>query len=121
MKSLNALAMRALLRKNKKGQVLNTINGTMFGFLFLILIIFVVLYAVAVLNPSSFFTAGSANANAVGNLTTNLTEGVNQFGAQIPTVFKVLAVVLILAVITLLILYIARMRSLGGGAGNTGL
>lgn len=102
-------------RRNKKGQVINTVSSTVFGVMFLIFIIFAVLFAIATLNPSTFFTSGSAEANATAALSSNLTEGVNQFGVQIPTVFKVLAVVMILAAIVLLILYIGRMRQIGGG------
>lgn len=110
-------------RKNKKGQVVNTVNGTVLGFLVLIFLIFAVLFGISALNPSSFFTAGSAEANAVGNLSTNLTSGVGTFGSYIPTILKVLGVVMVLAGIALLIIYVARMRAIGqaGGGGGTGI
>lgn len=106
--------------KNKKGQIVNTTSGTVLGIMVLIFIIFAVLFGIATLNPSSFFTANSAEANATSHLTANTTEGVSQFGAQIPNVFKILAVVLVLGGIVLLVFYIRRMQQVGG-AGSSGL
>lgn len=106
--------MMKLRKMDKKGQLLDTVGGTVLGFMVLIFIIFGVLFGIAVLNPSSFFTANSADANAVGNLTTNLTSGVGEFGKQIPNVFKILAVILVLGGIVLLIFYIRRMQNVGG-------
>ena len=110
--------MRSLLIKNKRGQVLNAVSSTVVGFMGLIFIIFGVLFGIAVLNPGSFFTAGSSEALAVGNLTTNLTSGVAEFSKQIPTIFKVLAVVLVLSGIALLILYVRRGAGTGGSSGG---
>lgn len=112
--------MRNLIKKNKKGQIVNTISSTTLGIMVMIFIIFAVLFGVATLNPSSFFTALSDEANATGYLTANLTEGTAELGGQLPNVFKILAVVLVLAGIVLLILYISRMRQVGGG-GSGGL
>lgn len=106
-----------LVPKGKKGQIVSTISGTTLSIMVLIFIIFAVLFGIATLNPSGFFTAASAEANATGQLTANLTEGVSQFGGQIPNVFKILAVVLVLGGIVLLVLYIRRMQQVGGGAG----
>ena len=101
--------------KNKKGQMLDLIGGTVVGFLVLIFVIFAVLYGVAVLNPAGFFATGSASANATTVLTNNLTSGVAQFGGYIPTVLIVLGVVLVLAAIAILIMYVRRMQ---GGTGE---
>lgn len=110
--------MRSLLMKNKRGQVLNAVGSTVIGFMALIFIIFGTLFGIAVLNPGSFFTSGSAEQNAVGNLTTNLTSGVAEFSKQVPTIFKVLAVVLVLSGIALLILYVRRGAGTGGATGG---
>lgn len=119
MRSVSSLARRKLAR-DKRGQIVNTISGTTMGIMVLIFIIFAVLFGIATLNPAGFFTAGSAEANATTALTANTTEGVSQFGAQIPNVFKILAVVLVLGGIVLLVLYIRRMQQVGG-AGGSGL
>jgi uncharacterized protein with PQ loop repeat len=104
--------------KNKRGQTLNIISATIIGFVVLIFLIFAVLFGISALNPSSFFTAGSTEAIAVGNLTTNLTKGVGDFGTYIPTIMKVLAIVLVLSAIVLLIFYVRRMQGAGGGSAG---
>lgn len=112
--------MNQLRKINKRGQTLNVISGTVIGFMILIFLIFAVLFGISALNPSSFFTAGSTEANATIDLTQNLTSGVSQFGGYIPSVMKVLAVVLILAAIVLLVFYVNRMRDTAG-TGTGGL
>lgn len=105
-----------LFMKNKKGQAINMVSGTVLGFLTLIFIIFAVLFAISILNPAGFFT-DATNGNATAALTGNLTKGVSDFGSYIPSVFKILAVVVILAGLLLLVFYILRMRG-GSGAGG---
>jgi hypothetical protein len=103
--------------QNKKGQTIELIGGTILGFMVLIFTIFAVLYGISALNPSTFFTSGSAEANATSNLQKNLTAGIGgDFAAKIPTVFVVLAVVLVLSAIAVLIIYVRRMA---GGNGAT--
>lgn len=124
MKSISTLAKRLMKRieiKNKRGQIVSTISGTVLSIMVLIFIIFAVLFGIATLNPGAFFTANSAEANATSALTANLTQGVSQFGGQLPNLFKILAVVLVLGGIVLLVLYIRRMQAVGGSSGNTGL
>ena len=100
---------------NKRGQVINIISGSVISFLALILIIFAVLFGVSALNPSSFFTAGSANANVTTAMVSNLTSGVSNVTTYIPTVFIILGVVLALSAILLLIVFVRRMQAGGGG------
>lgn len=108
-----------LYKKNKRGQTLNIISGTVIGFMILIFMIFAVLFGISSLNPGSFFTTASAEQNATNALTGNLTSGVGTFGGYIPEVLTVLAVVLILSAIVLLVLYIRRMQgAAGGGSGG---
>lgn len=104
-----------LPKMNKRGQTLELISSTVIGFLTLIFVIFVVLFAISALNPSGFFTAGSANANATTTLTSNLTTGVSSFGQYIPTVMVVLGIVLVVSALVLLILYVRRAQ-MGGGS-----
>lgn len=109
-------------RMNNRGQQFtNFIFGTAVGIAVLVFGLFAVLYGVAVLNPSGFFTAGSADANATLNLQRNLTSGVSQFGAQIPTVMVILGVVLAIAAIVILVRYIRGMNEGMGGSGGVGL
>ena len=104
--------MRSILdsKVNKKGQVLNAITGLVIGIMVLIFTVFAVLFGIAKLNPSSFFTAGGADANATRDLQQNLTSGVSQLGGYIPTVLVVLGVVLALSGIVILIAYVRRMQ-----------
>lgn len=111
----------AMKRKDKRGQIVNTVSGTTMSLMLLVFTIFAVLYGIATLNPSSFFTASSAEANATAHLQANLTEGVSEFGGNIPSVFKILGVVLVLGGIVLLILMVLRMRAGTGMGGTVGL
>lgn len=114
MKSLNS----KFKSMNKKGQVLTLVGGTIMGLMGLIFLIFAVLYAISALNPSSFFTANSASANATLALQNNLTTGVSNFSNFTVTIFSILGVVLVLAGILVLILYVRRMQSEGGTSGG---
>jgi len=105
------------MRMNKRGQIVDTISGTTLSIMTMIFLIFAVLFGIAALNPAGFFTAGSSNANATNLLVNNLTDGVGQVGAYIPTTFKVLGVVLALGAIVLLIVVVRRMQGGGEGAG----
>jgi hypothetical protein len=102
---------------NKKGQVIELVGGTVMGLMGLVFLIFAVLFAISALNPTSFFTAGSASANATTALQNNLTVGIGSFGQYIPTIFLVLGVVTVLAGILVLILYVRKMQAGGMGGG----
>jgi hypothetical protein len=104
-------------RMNNKGQVLDMVGGMVLGVMVLIFLVFAVLYGIGVLNPSSFLTGTSAAAST--DLTQNLSSGITSFAGQIPTVFKILAVVLALSAIVILIVYVRRMQ--GGGMQSGGL
>lgn len=104
--------------KNKKGQTLELIGGTIIGFMVIIFLVFAVLFGISSLNPGSFFTSGSADQNATNALTGNLTSGVGAFAGYIPEVLTVLAVVVILSAIALLILYVRRMQGSAGSGGS---
>ena len=116
MKSFEALGMRKIHRMNKKGQALDLTSSFIVGLLIFIVTVFAILFGIAQLNPGSFFAAGSANQNATNQLTSNTTTGIANFSQQIPTVFTVLGVVLILGVVGLLLLIVRRFAG-GGGTG----
>ena len=107
--------MRSIM--NKRGQVTELVGGTVLGVLTLVFLIFAVLFAISSLNPASFFTANSANANVTTAMVNNVTNGVGNFSQYIPTVMLVLGVVFVLSGILILIIYVRRM-STGGGAGT---
>ena len=107
------MRMRKIM--NKRGQVLNAISGVVIGIMVLIFTMFAVLFGISKLAPSSFFTTGSLDANATTSLQGNLTSGVSQFGQYIPTILVILGVVLAISGIVILIAYVRRMQSGGGG------
>src|SRR3989344_4699963 len=89
---------------NKRGNVA-LVGDQAFEIGFVVILIFVVLYIVATLNPTSFFTASSLNANSTLALQQNLSVGVGNFGANIPSIFNILGVVALLGIILLLVIY----------------
>lgn len=125
MTSVSRKVEKFLLRKqeklmNKKGQIIGATGNTVVNVMILIFLVFAVLFGIVALNPSGFFTAGSVEANTTADLSRNLTNGIGQFGGQIPTVFKILGVVLALSAVGLLIAFISRFRGAGGGGDVLG-
>lgn len=116
MTSYKRLVERMLIRGNKKGQVIDLTSNTVISVMVLVFVVVAVLFGIAALDPSTFFTTGTPEANATKSLTGNLTKGVGvDFAGKLPTVFLVLGVVLALSAIAVLIMYVRRM-----GAGGTG-
>lgn len=88
-----------MFKKNKKGQLAsNTIAGII-GLVFLVVIGFVM---VSQLLSANLLTAGSSEAISAGNLSSNLTSGVNTLALKIPTFFTIIAAVLILGFVLIL-------------------
>lgn len=117
--------MKSLLeykKANKRGQTINLISGTVMGLMVLFFLIFAVLFGISALNPGTFFDSGTASDNsskaAVEGFQGNITEGISQFGAKLPTVFLILGVVLAIAAIVILVLYVKRMQQSGGSGGG---
>jgi len=101
--------------KDKKGQSGGLITGLIFGIASLVIGVVIALIIVSTLNNSSLLTAGGAEAHAVGNMSGNFTEGINNVSAKIPTVLLIAAIVLILTVLAVLVGVWQRMRMGGGG------
>lgn len=111
------------IKSAKKGQIIQTVTGVAVGLFTLVLVVFVILLAIGSLNPSSFFGSGNSSDPgkahaAINSSINNLTSGFTEFTRQIPTVFKVLGVVLILGALAILILIVTRFRSQAGGGGS---
>lgn len=98
---------------NKKGQTGGLISGLVFGIAGLVIGIIIAFVIISTLVNSNLLTANSAEANSVGNLSTNFTSGVNNVSTKIPTVLLVAAIVLILGVLAVLVGVWQRMR-MGG-------
>lgn len=100
---------------NKKGQTGGLITALVFGVASLVIGVIIALVIVSTLDSAQLLTSGSAEDNAVGNLTSNFTAGIDNVSEQIPTVLLVAAIVLILAVLAILVGVWQRMR-MGGGS-----
>lgn len=111
--------MQKQMHSNKKGQIIDTTTSVIIGLFVLVLIVFAILFGISALDPTSFFTAGSAEQQSVNNSLLNFTKGVNNFFAQIPAAMKILGVVLIIGFLALLIVIVIRFRG-QAGAGNGG-
>ena len=99
--------MRSIL-SNKKGQMsgsnpLGLVIGLVVGICFLIFIYFALQFGITILNPSGFFAVGSASANSTNDIQNNLTNGVSLFAGYLPTIFKIIALVVILGFLGLMI------------------
>lgn len=103
----------------KRGQVINTATTVAVSLMVFILIAFAVLLGISSLNPSTFFTAGSAEANQTTNMVNNYTLGLGNFFGQVPTAMKILGVVLILGFLALLIVIVLRFRQSSGTGGGS--
>lgn len=95
--------------KNKKGnfQVVGNIFSTAGG---LVITVIIILAMVSLIVGAGILTSGSAEANATGRLANNLTSGVDALSGKIPTVFTVLAIVLIFFAVLLLWNYYKQMK-----------
>ena len=106
------------LLENKKGQF-QLASGVVWGVVAFALAIIVGLIVIGLLVGGGFFDATSAEQHTIGNLSTNVTSGLNTVVAKFPTIFTVIAMAIVLAIIGLLIV-IVRKFGFGGGGGNFG-
>ena len=95
---------------NKKAQAGGLITGLVMSIVSLVIAVTIGLIITSTLDDASLLTAGSDEDNAVGNMTGNLTEGIDEVSAKLPTVLLIAAIVLILTVLSLLVGVWQRMR-----------
>ncbi len=101
--------------KYKKAQSGGLITGLVFGIASLVIGVVIALIIVSTLDNASLLTAGSSEAQAVTDMAGNLTSGIDEISAKIPTVLLIAAIVLILTVLAVLVGVWQRMRMGGGG------
>ncbi len=106
--------MKSLIIKNKKAQGGGLITSLVFGVASLVIGVIIAFVIVSTLTDADLLTAGSAEANAASNLSSNFTAGIDNISTKIPTVLLVAAIVLILGVLAVLVGVWQRMR-MGGG------
>ena len=102
--------------KNKKGQMGGLITGLVFGIASLVIGVTIAFVIVSTLTNANLLTSGSTEDNAVGNLSSNFSAGIDNVSSKIPTVLLVAAIVLILGVLSLLVGVWQKMR-MGAGGG----
>jgi len=122
---LGWLMMRDFVKKsinktymNNAGQTVNIIIGTIIAIGGGIFVVFGLLLGLSTLNPSSFFAGQPIPANATLALQNNFSLGLSRFSDQLPTVFLVLGVVLVLSGIAILLALVSRFRGTGGGGSS---
>ena len=114
MKSLQSLM-------NKNVQVISAFSDNFVALFVLIIVVLSVLLGISALNPSGFFTASSASANATTALVDNTTRVASNFSQSLPVLGTIFGVVLLLAVLVILVAYAMRMKNLGSGSSGAGL
>ena len=98
---------------NNKGQGGGLITGLVMGVASLVIGVIIALVITSTLDDANLLTG--TEAGAVGNLTANFTEGIDNVSAKIPTVLLIAAVVLIIGVLAILVGVWQRMR-MGGSS-----
>lgn len=107
------------LLMNKKGQF-QLASSVVWGVVGFALAIIVGLIVIGLLVNGNFFTAGSAEQQSIGNLSTNVTAGVNTVVAKFGTIFTVVSMVIVLAIIGLLIVVVRKYMGGSSGGSNFG-
>ena len=103
------------IKKNKKGQLgLNVVKSVMLALLTLAVIYIAVVLALVSLRDSNIFTAGSPEEVDVNNTILNITQGGADFFDDVPTIFAILVVVVIILAIGIIISVVSRFGGTGG-------
>lgn len=105
----------------KKGQVVNSTIATIVAIVVGIFVIFALFFGISSLNPTSFFSTGSAEANSTQALQTNTTQLASNFSQRLPQVGTMFGIALIIAVLLIVVLYVMRMKSASSGGGEAPL
>lgn len=104
---------------NKRGQMGGLIGlpgAVVIGLLILVVIVIAMFLAFNSLTGSGIFAAGSQSYNDTLNITETTTTGVKAFWQNVPTVFTILGVVLILGALGLLIVLVIGWARMQGGS-----
>lgn len=103
----------------RRGQgIVDGFASSFVGIFVMILTVVAILLGLASLNAPTFFTSGSAAANATTALQDNTTQIASNFSQRLPTVGTIFGVVLILGVLVLLVLAAVRMKGIAGTSGS---
>ncbi len=106
----------SLLEKNKKGMLgLDLAKETMLMMVVLVAIAVVGLLVVINLRDSGIFTTNSQSYNDTSNIANNYSAGIQNFFKNVPTIFTILFVVVLVSILAVVIYTVSRF---GGGASG---
>lgn len=121
MRSFNKTVERAMEKiaaankmgkRGQQGLITSNFNGVI-GMVFTIIVGFVM---IGILLGANLLTSGSAEDNATTSLVANLTSGVNQVSAKIPTIFTISVAILLLSLIVFLAIRARQAQQAQGGS-----
>ena len=106
--------MRKLIR-NKRGVLgLDTVKSVIVGMLVLAVTAIAVMLALVSLNDAGIFTAGSLTANYSTSIMQNVTQGTTNFFKQVPTMFTILGVTVLILIVAIIIVAVSRFGGISG-------
>src|SRR5437773_1646167 len=101
--------MPLLYAKDKKGILgLDTVKGVIISLLTLAVIAISVFLALVSLRNANIFAASSQEANQTTNIINNITSGTSSFFTNVPTIFTLLGVVVLILIISIIIIAVTR-------------
>lgn len=106
----------APMMKSKKGQSGGLVTSLIFGVASLVIGVIIAFVIVTTLTGAGLLTGGSTEENAVSNLSSNFSSGVNNISSKVPTILLVAGIVLIIGVLAVLVGVWQRMKMGGGGS-----
>lgn len=101
---------------NKKGQTGGLVSTLIWGVVGLVIGVIIAFIIINTLTSSNLLTANSAEDNATDRLVGNFTAGIDNVSGKIPVVFLVAVIVLILGFLAVLVGVWSKMR-MGTGGG----
>lgn len=106
-----------LKKKDKRGVMgLDTVEAVIGSLLVLTIFAFAAIIAWGNLVGNTGLTAGSIADNATTNILNNATKATANFFQQMPTVFTILGIVVLILAVILIVVAVQRIRSPTGGA-----
>ncbi len=99
--------------KNKRGQGGGLVTGLVFGIAGLVIGVIIAFVIISTLVDANLLSG--VEQGAVGNMSANFTDGIDEVSAQLPTILLIAAIVLVLGVLAVLVGVWQRMR-MGGGS-----
>lgn len=115
--------------KNKKGGVVTSTVMAVGGLIIAVIVVLVItttvinanLFGSSSINVSNGTEANTMNAQArlaIGNMSTNFTDGIDEVSSKVPTILLIVAVVFLFGALVLLMRQ-AKGLGIGGGGGSS--